>query len=161
VAFLVEALLRAKARGHTLRCRFVGNGPLRDEVAARLAAGGVPAIFDGYLQPHQLPPAYCSARVLAFPTPSDCWGLVANEAILCGTPVLSSPHAVSAIELVQRHNAGLVRELDVDEWATALISLARDQVHWERFNAACEPATRTFALDKAVSATMAAIRALQ
>jgi glycosyltransferase involved in cell wall biosynthesis len=51
-------------------------------------------------QPAKAMPAfYRSADVLIFPTMTDVWGLVANEAILSGVPVLCSRYAGCAPEL--------------------------------------------------------------
>jgi glycosyltransferase involved in cell wall biosynthesis len=49
--------------------------------------------------PAEMPAIYRSADVLVFPTLEDPWGLVANEAILAGLPVLCSTYAGCAQEL--------------------------------------------------------------
>ena len=46
-----------------------------------------------------MPGIYRSADVLVFPTLEDPWGLVANEAIISGLPVLCSKYAGCAQEL--------------------------------------------------------------
>ena len=46
-----------------------------------------------------MPATYRSADVLIFPTLEDVWGLVANEAELCGLPVLCSKYAGCAKEI--------------------------------------------------------------
>jgi glycosyltransferase involved in cell wall biosynthesis len=47
----------------------------------------------------KMPAVYASADLLVFPTMEDVWGLVANEAVLCGLPVLCSKYAGCAPEL--------------------------------------------------------------
>jgi glycosyltransferase involved in cell wall biosynthesis len=49
--------------------------------------------------PEKMPSVYRSADVLIFPTLEDVWGLVANEAVLCGLSVLCSKYAGCAEEL--------------------------------------------------------------
>jgi glycosyltransferase involved in cell wall biosynthesis len=49
--------------------------------------------------PDDMPAVYRSADALIFPTLEDVWGLVANEAMLSGLPVLCSVHAGCAHEL--------------------------------------------------------------
>ena len=115
--FFAEVVERLVAQGARPTVRIVGDGPLREAFAARLAACGVEPRIDGYLQTEGLIEAYRSAKVLLFPTRADTWGLVANEALLCGTAVLASPHAVSSKELVERYGTGLVRALDAETWA--------------------------------------------
>jgi glycosyltransferase involved in cell wall biosynthesis len=46
-----------------------------------------------------MPGVYRSADVLVFPTLEDPWGLVANEAMISGLPVLCSKYAGCAPEL--------------------------------------------------------------
>jgi len=51
-----------------------------------------------------MPSVYRSADLLVFPTLEDVWGLVANEAILSGIPVLCSKYAGCAPELFAPEN---------------------------------------------------------
>jgi len=135
VLFFAEVVERLSARGHRLRVRVTGKGPQRDELAARLEAAGAEARFDGALQPADMPDALGSAKVLVFPSRQDAWGLVANEAVLCGTPVLGSPHATSSPYFVERFGVGLVRPLDVDAWCDALVDMLSGSERWSSFMA--------------------------
>lgn len=56
------------------------------------------------LEPERMPAVYRSGDVLVFPTIEDVWGLVANEAILSGIPVLCSKYAGCARELFPTEN---------------------------------------------------------
>ena len=51
-----------------------------------------------------MPAVYRSADVLVLPTLEDVWGLVANEAMLCGLTVLCSKYAGCARELFPPQN---------------------------------------------------------
>jgi glycosyltransferase involved in cell wall biosynthesis len=86
---------------------FVGDGPLagrlRQESAAR-ARGEIvqlPAV-----QPAALARYYVASDLLAFPSLGDPWGLVANEAMACGLPVLCSRLAGCADDLVREGQNG-------------------------------------------------------
>lgn len=149
--FLADVVDRLAAQGMTLRLRIVGDGELRDAFAARLAAAGVDVQFDGYLQADAIKAAYGSAKLLVFPTKADTWGLVANEALLCGTPVLASPHALSSRELVSAFDAGLVRELDVDAWVSAVQAMLASPQAWQAFRERRAEAMRWFSIERAIS----------
>ena len=142
---------RLAAEGLRPSVRIVGDGTLRGELAGRLEAAGVEARFDGYLQREAIIDAYQSAKVLVFPTRADTWGLVANEALLCGTPVLASPHAVSSRELVQAFGTGLVRELDPAAWASALKEMLASEEAWRSFQRRRDEAMKWFSLENAVA----------
>ena len=55
----------------------------------------------GFAQREQLPAYYALADVFVFPTHTDPWGLVVNEAMACGLPVISSDAAGCAADLVE------------------------------------------------------------
>jgi glycosyltransferase involved in cell wall biosynthesis len=100
----VHLLLRAAATLQKQGCKFslllVGSG--RDKQAAeRLARelGLKNVHFHPSKTPAEMPGVYRSADVLVFPTLEDPWGLVANEAMISGLPVLCSKYAGCAPEL--------------------------------------------------------------
>jgi glycosyltransferase involved in cell wall biosynthesis len=97
---------------------FVGSGSLEQQVrdAAASQADLVDAGFHGFATQQELPALYRSARMFLFPTAADVWGVVANEACAAGLPVLVSPHAGVAGELVRDGENGHVCELDVGLW---------------------------------------------
>jgi glycosyltransferase involved in cell wall biosynthesis len=68
--------------------------------------------------PDKMPSVYRSGDVLIFPTREDVWGLVANEAILSGVPVLCSKYAGCAPELFSPED--IFDPEDADEFAQKL-----------------------------------------
>lgn len=156
--FLADVVDRLVAKGVKPRVRVVGVGPLRDQFAARLAAAGVEAQFDGYLQQDGIIDSYSSAKVVVFPTKADTWGLVVNEAILCGTPVVASPHAISARELLGAFGCGLVLELEAERWASAIKDVLSSRETWLGFRARRSEALAWFAMAKAVGGLNQAVK---
>lgn len=150
VLFFADVIARLAAGGQRLRVRVAGKGPQADALAERLAAAGVEAQFDGALQPAEMAAALGSAKLLLFPSRQDPWGLVANEAILCGTPVLGSPHATSSEHLVAKFRVGLVRPLEVDAWCEAVRDMLSDERRWRSFMARRADAMAWFSVDAAV-----------
>lgn len=149
--FFADVIDRCCQQGLKPKVRIVGDGPHRDELQARLAQSGVKAQFDGYLQADALPAAYGSAKLLMFPSRGDTWGLVANEAVLCGTPVIGSPHAVSSHELIEPFGVGLVSPLDVEAWAAAASDILSSPERWKQFSRNREDAVRWFSLEKSLA----------
>jgi glycosyltransferase involved in cell wall biosynthesis len=100
----VEEFFRAAAElqneGLDFSIVTVGGGPESERLRALAKAL---ALNNLYSYPSQPPEAmahfYQQADALIFPTMSDVWGLVANEAVLCGLPVLCSRYAGCAQEL--------------------------------------------------------------
>jgi glycosyltransferase involved in cell wall biosynthesis len=105
----VELLLGAAAalqrQGMVFSLLLVGNG--RDKSAMEKRAKDLQLAnvqFQAALPPDKMPAVYRSGDVLVFPTLEDPWGLVANEAILCGVPVMCSRYAGCAEELFPPEN---------------------------------------------------------
>ena len=64
-----------------------GDGPARPELQRRAAARD-DVVFLGFLDREELASFYSALDVFAFPSPVETQGLVALEAIACGTPVV-------------------------------------------------------------------------
>ena len=77
-------------------CKFMiaGRGPAEKHYRALVKAEGVGHAFRfaGFLPDDELPHAYGAADVLAFPSTFETLGLVALEAMACGTPVACADH---------------------------------------------------------------------
>jgi glycosyltransferase involved in cell wall biosynthesis len=107
---------------------FVGDGAARSTLQQRAAAINCGSIhFAGFAQRERLPAYYALAEVLVFPTHTDTWGLVVNEAMACGLPVISSAVAGCVADLVESGwNGRVVPAGDVGRLASAMDELARD-----------------------------------
>jgi glycosyltransferase involved in cell wall biosynthesis len=88
---------------------FVGNGLAREQLEAQsLAVSPGVVKFVGFAHREQLPAYYALAESLVLPTYTDPWGLVVNEAMACGLPVVVSRMAGCAIDLVRDNWNGIV-----------------------------------------------------
>ncbi len=148
----VDAVLACRARGRPLRVRVTGDGPMRAEMERRLAEGGVPARFDGFLQQDALEAVYASAELFLFPTRADVWGIVAQEALQCGAVPIASPHSGVARELLAPRGCGPVIDLDAGLWADAILSLLDDRPRRDALRRAGYGTVAGFSVDRAVSA---------
>jgi len=87
----------------------VGDGPVRHALerrATQILPGTIH--FAGFIQKEDLPPYYALADALVFPTHSDTWGFVVNEAMACGCPVIASAVAGCVPDLVEDSLTGKV-----------------------------------------------------
>ncbi len=93
--------------------------------AAKIAPGTI--LFPGFAQRDQLAAFYALAEVLVFPTLSDTWGLVVNEAMACGLPIIASDVAGCVADLVHDGDNGyVVPSANVAKLAEAMAAFARD-----------------------------------
>jgi len=87
----------------------VGDGEEREELircSRNIFPGEV--LFPGFLQRDELSAYYALAEALVFPTHSDPWGLVVNEAMACGLPVIVTDVAGCVAGLVRDGENGYV-----------------------------------------------------
>jgi glycosyltransferase involved in cell wall biosynthesis len=103
---------------------FAGDGPMRAELEA-LARDIYPGSvhFSGFVHRDELASYYGLAECLVMPTHTDPWGLVVNEAMACGLPVICTRVAGCAADLI-RENGILVNSGDVLQLANAMQQLA-------------------------------------
>ncbi len=104
----------------------VGDGVCRQELEAAASSVSPGVIrFAGFAQREQLAIYYALAEMLVLPTYADTWGLVVNEAMACGLPVILSRAAGCASELVKENwNGLLVLPRDVSSLTLAMQTLA-------------------------------------
>jgi hypothetical protein len=145
--FFLDVVDACVARGFMPRVRVTGEGPLRGVAEARLHRAGVDAVFDGYLPQEALGEAYSSAKLLLFPSRGDPWGLVANEALQCGTPVIVSPHARVAHELVAPFAAGALLDLAVERWTDEVFRVLFERPIWQTAHRQAVAASRSFSVE--------------
>jgi glycosyltransferase involved in cell wall biosynthesis len=100
IHLLLDAAAAVQQQGEEFSLMFVGDGPDKAALQAQVASLGLRNVeFHSGRSPEKMRAVYASADSLVFPTLEDVWGLVANEAILSGLPVLCSKYAGCAIEL--------------------------------------------------------------
>jgi glycosyltransferase involved in cell wall biosynthesis len=119
VHFLLRAVSELQEEGLKFSLLIVGAGPERIRLQSLCRELGVADVrWQGEVVPDEMPQVYRSADLLVFPTLRDVWGLVINEALLCGLPVISSRFAGAAEELLPSDN--LFDPRDPDEFRDIL-----------------------------------------
>lgn len=159
--FAYRTALELSARlDRKVRILFAGAGS--EEGKLRVVAGQHPekveAHFHGFALQKDLPRLYRSARVFLFPTHADVWGVVANEACAAGLPVIVSPYAGVAGELVIDGENGFVCELDADLWAARAARLLEDDELWSCFSRRSLELVREYSFDNAAAGVADACR---
>lgn len=101
---------------------FVGDGVARQALEVQASAISPGMIrFCGFAQQEQLATYYALAEMLILPTYTDTWGLVVNEAMACGLPVILSRVAGCGPDLISANGDGLLMDPgDVDRLAATM-----------------------------------------
>jgi glycosyltransferase involved in cell wall biosynthesis len=100
IRFLLHAAAILQKKGYEFSLLLVGDGREKAALERYATVLGLRNVhFQPAQVPEKMPSVYRSADLVVFPTLEDTWGVIANEAILCGVPMLCSKYAGCAIEL--------------------------------------------------------------
>lgn len=107
---LIEAFASYRRSGGTWEMVLVGAGPLEADLRAKAAALGVAQATHllGARPPEGLLECYASAGALVLPSLSEPWGLVVNEAMAAGLPVIVSDKCGCVDDLVEEGANGFL-----------------------------------------------------
>jgi glycosyltransferase involved in cell wall biosynthesis len=155
-------LLRAFAKIKPARGRLVyaGEGPLRASLEAEAAALGVAGRvrFLGFANQTQLPAIYTSADLMVLPSMYDAFGVVVNEAMLCGCPVAASDHVGAARDLIDHGRTGFVYPCgDIDALAAILRQALENRAHLSAMGSATRARMESWSPRENIDAAVEAI----
>ena len=84
----------------------IGGEPTDDYLS--LTKGKKNIHFIGFKTKPELRKYYLAADLFAFPTREDIWGLVINEAMACGLPIITTDKCIAGLELVENEKNGYI-----------------------------------------------------
>lgn len=90
----------------------VGGGPLREGLSQYPRPTNFQLTMLGPVPYDTLPSIYAQCGVLVFPTLADEWGIVVNEALAAGLPVLGSSYSQAVEELIVHGQNGWLIQPD-------------------------------------------------
>jgi glycosyltransferase involved in cell wall biosynthesis len=131
---LLEAFARVHAKAGDVRLELVGAGPLRTELMARVSELKLEHVvsFLGAKSISEIGELFIESTALVLPSHSEPWGLVVNEALSYGCPVVVSNVCGCVPDLVIDGVTGYSFEVgDIEALSRAMlaaIELAADRV---------------------------------
>lgn len=165
LAAFETACAELRSRGNTQPVLlFVGAGPLENELKARAADRiGRSVFFAPFENQSRMPVVYAAANVLALPSygNSETWGLVVNEAMSMGLPVIVSTHVGCASDLVTPRETGWVFDAgSVGGLAAALVDAVRDPVRAAELGRAARDRVGHYSFAEATQGLLSAVDAV-
>jgi glycosyltransferase involved in cell wall biosynthesis len=112
---------------------FVGDGNLRPELEEFANKNALRVHFLGFRNQSELPKCYAMSDVMVLPSDYEPWGLVVNEAMCFGLPIVASDKVGAAADLIRDGLNGFVYPVgNIPALAEALIRvLANDALRRE------------------------------
>ncbi|HAU28662.1 MAG TPA: glycosyl transferase family 1 [Rhodospirillaceae bacterium] len=136
IPMLVTAYARYRelAGEHARELHLCGSGPEETTIRARMAELGVEGVvFHGFQQEEAVAKLLGTSLCLLLPSFDEQWGLVVNEAIAMGLPVLCGETVGARDSLVQNAINGYSIETDNPEGlARLMLHLSSNEAEWRR-----------------------------
>ena len=153
---VVEAVARLRGEAQAVELLVAGAGPLEGALRKKAAALGVPLHFLGFCNQSQMPAAYAAADALALPSNGqETWGLVVNEALASGCPVVVAQSVGCAPDIAARIGKEAVfATADTAALAAALLTALRAPPSKQRLS----EVSRAFSLEAAATGIEMAAR---
>jgi glycosyltransferase involved in cell wall biosynthesis len=116
----------------------VGTGEMEQELRAQAAALGMDnVVFAGFINQSELPSIYAASDIFVLPAEDEPWGLIVNEVMCAGVPVVAADEVGCVRDLVQDGVNGYhMKAGDVGSLAKALQTLVGDEPLRRRMGAA-------------------------
>jgi glycosyltransferase involved in cell wall biosynthesis len=123
----VRAIGQARSKGARICGLMVGDGFLRPACEAAVKESGAPIRFAGFLNQREMIQAYVAADALVQPSGGETWGLVVNEAMVCGRPCFVSDRVGCGPDLIEEGNTGAIYPCGNVERLAALLEQYADR----------------------------------
>lgn len=108
----VDALARLQREGLKVSMLIAGSGQMEAAIRKRASECWVQVHFLGFQNQTAMPRAYAAADVLVLPSDGrETWGLVCNEALACGRPIIVSDAVGCSPDLASDGRVGQVYPL--------------------------------------------------
>jgi glycosyltransferase involved in cell wall biosynthesis len=137
-----------------------GNGPLKEVIQSKTSPENLHIHYLGNVNYKDLPSVYAKGQIFVFPTYSDEWGVVVNEAMAAGLPVLGSMYSQAVDELVQEGVHGWkFRPDDPHDMLIAMdkaLTTSQDDLKWMSRN--CRTKISGYTIDSAADKMATVIR---
>ncbi|MBI2035470.1 MAG: glycosyltransferase family 4 protein [Candidatus Liptonbacteria bacterium] len=119
------------------RLLFVGDGPEREKIENYSKEKNLRVICVGFMPPEKLPLYYSIADIFALPSYFETWGLVINEAMSYGLPIVTTKMTGAAYDIVREGENGFVhQEGDIDLLKVQIEKLVTNPELRKKFGAA-------------------------
>ncbi len=125
---LLKAIALPRDKGLECTVLMVGSGQMQSELESLVKALKLDDVcFPGFVNQSELPRLYGACDVFVLPSENEPWGLVVNEVMCSGLPVVVAEEVGCVHDLVKHgHNGYLFKAGDVEGLAQALEPLLAD-----------------------------------
>jgi glycosyltransferase involved in cell wall biosynthesis len=162
VGDLLEAFAEYAGQDRDASLLLVGNGRDESRYADWVRARGLTdrVVFAGFAPRDEMPRYYALGDLLVLPSHSEIWGLVINEALACGVPVVVSDVCGAVADLVHEGaNGYIVPPRDPQNLCTVLRRHFSPEVDRHAMRERARQSIEPFSISRTADAFVAAVSA--
>jgi glycosyltransferase involved in cell wall biosynthesis len=158
--FFAKVAILIKNKLGSCKALVIGDGDenLKKQMFNLMESNAVEYHYAGFIEHDRLPDFYGLSKILLLPTSGDCWGVVINEAMISGLPVITTPMTAAAGELVVNEKSGFVLPLDPDIWASKSCDLLINRDTYDSFSTHALIYSKTFNFQRAAQGIIDSIK---
>ncbi len=147
--FFAEVIRKIAKKVPGLKVLILGDGPLKVEFLEKLDQDDIVFDYAGFVSQKELPKFYSNVKLFLFTTKMDAWGVVVNEAMASGTPVISTPFTGAVKDLIIDGKNGYILKIDSDIWSKKIISILNEKEEWAELSKHSKVSVHDFNFDNA------------
>lgn len=147
--FFADVAYKVSKSIKNLKILILGDGPLKKEFFTKLDSLGLHYHYAGFVTQTELPQLYANAKLFLFPTKVDAWGVVVNEAMASGTPVVTTPFAGVINDLLIDKENGLILPINTTLWSEEIKKTLTSEKVWNNLSKNSIKAVQVFNFDAA------------
>ena len=125
----------------------VGSEPTDEYKKIKTSLGKENIYFEGFKTKEELKKYYMAADLFVLPTREDIWGLVVNEALSFGVPVITTKQCIAGNELVSANNGALIEGEN-----PSLLAEVINEIKDKELSEQCLNIARNYTIEKMVLA---------
>ena len=159
VKYLLEAYGELRKECDDVSLIILGYGYQKEELQELCQSQNIPDVcFVNHVEINEMPKFYSIADLFVLPSRRDTWGLVLNEAMACGLPVITTRKVGASVDLVKEGvNGYIVAEENMHELYRAIKKIVIDSSLREKMGQESSRLIQRFSIDNTVNGFMSAI----
>jgi len=159
VKYLVEAYSQLRKEYDDVGLLILGYGYKKQELKKLCQSQNVPDVyFVDHVEIDEMPKFYGIADLFVLPSRQDIWGLVLNEAMACGLPVITTKKVGASVDLVREGiNGWIVAEENPAELYEAIKKIVVNSSLRQKMGQESSRIIQRFDIDSAVNGFLSAV----
>lgn len=158
VIYLLKAFKILQESMDNISLSILGSGKCEKELKDYCLENKLKVSFAGFVQQDSLPEYFTIAELFVFPSLNDQWGVVINEAIATGLPIICSKWVGAAKDLIKNDvNGYIINPQDVDTLVQKMKELLQDDKKRLEMGRKSQEMMKLCTIDKATNGFIHAI----